>query len=519
MNDSDSAWALLALRSAPGSPSRVTWQGSNSPENAIARLDFRGMEYMVRQDKIIVGRRTSREKIDVNMGHSAFISRHHLEIYYKSPNFYMKCISKNGIFVDGMFIRSDAEPFTLPKSCTFRFPSTTIKLTFQSLINEEPIDLKVAQVGNFKPPTQSPQPVSKDACDQFRSQPHSPADTISAANSCPTSPRPSTKWHTSRTQPNSPQAQSIYHNCNNSNNNFTTNQMGYVEVLDQNFMDASEVILDTNGNSTLPGGADGNNHHQMLILGTYNQASSGYDSKPVAYLPHYEQSTAPPPSTSNNIRHSSEDGKPPFSYAQLIVQAISAAPDKQLTLNGIYSYITRNYPYYKTADKGWQNSIRHNLSLNRYFVKVPRNQEEPGKGSFWRIETTNETKLLDQAYRRRRKRENSNNSVHATSSNINASQPTSAATTPTPSSVGASSENQTDSGLNNNGTNAGSGEEYLIEEATAHIINRIVKEEVVKEEVMSQDNVVNEGIVQEDVCTSVGIDDEGKDKSGERNVN
>jgi Forkhead domain len=51
-----------------------------------------------------------------------------------------------------------------------------------------------------------------------------------------------------------------------------------------------------------------------------------------------------------------------------------------------------------------QNSIRHNLSLNRYFIKVARSQEESGKGSFWRVDPASEAMLVDQAYRRRRQR-------------------------------------------------------------------------------------------------------------------
>jgi Forkhead domain len=60
------------------------------------------------------------------------------------------------------------------------------------------------------------------------------------------------------------------------------------------------------------------------------------------------------PATGSTVRGPVDESKPPFSYAQLIVQAIMSTPDKQLTLSGIYTYISHNYPYYKPNDKGWQ---------------------------------------------------------------------------------------------------------------------------------------------------------------------
>uniref|UniRef100_A0A182WCN0 FHA domain-containing protein n=1 Tax=Anopheles minimus TaxID=112268 RepID=A0A182WCN0_9DIPT len=71
------------------------------------------------------------------------------------------------------------------------------------------------------------------------------------------------------------------------------------------------------------------------------------------------------------------DDRPPYSYSQLIVQAICASPEKQLPLCKIYSYIMEKYPYYrKFAIKSWQNSIRHNLSMKRN--KESKAMEETG---------------------------------------------------------------------------------------------------------------------------------------------
>ncbi|KAK2628656.1 hypothetical protein QTJ16_001759 [Diplocarpon rosae] len=83
-----------------------------------------------------------------------------------------------------------------------------------------------------------------------------------------------------------------------------------------------------------------------------------------------------------------DDGtKPPHSYAQLIGMSILRAPNRRLTLAQIYKWISDTYSFYNAQDAGWQNSIRHNLSLNKAFIKQERPKDDPGKGNYWAIQS------------------------------------------------------------------------------------------------------------------------------------
>ncbi|KAL1902585.1 Forkhead transcription factor [Sporothrix stenoceras] len=82
-----------------------------------------------------------------------------------------------------------------------------------------------------------------------------------------------------------------------------------------------------------------------------------------------------------------DDGlKPGHSYAMLIGMAILRSAARKLTLAQIYKWISDTYSFYSPQDAGWQNSIRHNLSLNKAFVKQERPKDDPGKGNYWAID-------------------------------------------------------------------------------------------------------------------------------------
>lgn len=66
----------------------------------------------------------------------------------------------------------------------------------------------------------------------------------------------------------------------------------------------------------------------------------------------------------------SADSKSDEPYAQLIYQAFLSTERHAMTLQEIYQWFRENTDKGKDDSKGWQNSIRHNLSMNQVRVRA-----------------------------------------------------------------------------------------------------------------------------------------------------
>ncbi|XP_070543087.1 forkhead box protein B1-like [Ptychodera flava] len=103
-------------------------------------------------------------------------------------------------------------------------------------------------------------------------------------------------------------------------------------------------------------------------------------------------------------RNSYSEAKPPYSYIALTAMAIQTSAEKMLPLSDIYKFIMDRFPFYRKNTQRWQNSLRHNLSFNDCFIKIPRRPDRPGKGSYWALHPFCGDMFENGSFLRRRKR-------------------------------------------------------------------------------------------------------------------
>ncbi|XP_020144332.1 forkhead box protein H1 [Microcebus murinus] len=81
--------------------------------------------------------------------------------------------------------------------------------------------------------------------------------------------------------------------------------------------------------------------------------------------------------------------KPPYTYLAMIALVIQASPSRRLKLAQIIRQVQAVFPFFRDDYEGWKDSIRHNLSSNRCFHKVPKDPAKPqAKGNFWAVDVS-----------------------------------------------------------------------------------------------------------------------------------
>ncbi|XP_030798531.1 forkhead box protein E3 [Rhinopithecus roxellana] len=133
-------------------------------------------------------------------------------------------------------------------------------------------------------------------------------------------------------------------------------------------------------------------------------AEPGREPEEAAAAGRGEAAPTPAPGPGRRRRRPLQRGKPPYSYIALIAMALAHAPGRRLTLAAIYRFITERFAFYRDSPRKWQNSIRHNLTLNDCFVKVPREPGNPGKGNYWTLDPAAADMFDNGSFLRRRKR-------------------------------------------------------------------------------------------------------------------
>ena len=190
--------------------------------------------------------------------------------------------------------------------------------------------------------------------------------------------------------------ETIMHGCISKKNTKDNNNNSQNGQHDRSSSSSNRTSSSTSSSSSTSPALDIDHQHMTQHMNQTQMMSH--------LLPPPPPPVPPQQSTMFQNRRNFSHAKPHYSYIALIAMAIQKSRSGMVTLNDIYQYIMETFPFYRQNQQRWQNSIRHSLSFNDCFVKVPRSPERPGKGSYWTLHNMAGNMFENGCYLRRQKR-------------------------------------------------------------------------------------------------------------------
>ncbi|XP_065060136.1 forkhead box protein E1-like [Rhopilema esculentum] len=90
------------------------------------------------------------------------------------------------------------------------------------------------------------------------------------------------------------------------------------------------------------------------------------------------------------------------SYIEMIATVLLSERPASKTLQEIYKHLEKRYPFLEQRGRSWKNSVRHTLSLNECFIKVPR--QDSGKCCDWTVNQSYLNRFSVGDFRRQKRR-------------------------------------------------------------------------------------------------------------------
>lgn len=87
-----------------------------APDNALGFLKYDQELLYITEPCTIIGRNSSTSHVHFHVAENNLVSRKHFQVHYDGDarDFFVQCLSKNGIFVDDFLQRRNADPLRLP---------------------------------------------------------------------------------------------------------------------------------------------------------------------------------------------------------------------------------------------------------------------------------------------------------------------------------------------------------------------------------------------------------------------